>query len=191
MARLFSIKPAITFRGRKFKGIRGWAGKPMHPPLTDIPVAAYILAAVFDVLSYAGHEWFDWTGAPRDLFVASTYVLIGGLIVSIPTALTGFWDWLKSTPKHTQAWRTANWHMAVMVTVTLLVVFNLVIRLGDFDDTNAAGLGLALYTAIVGLLVSLGATYGGSLVYDYGFNVEQGFDHAWEKSEADKMPGDH
>ena len=35
MARLFSFKPAITFRGRAFHGIRGWAGKPTHPPLTD------------------------------------------------------------------------------------------------------------------------------------------------------------
>ena len=189
MAKLFSIKPGMTLKGRKFKGLRGWAGKPLHPPLTDVPVAAYILAAAFDVLSYAGYEWFDWTNVPRDLFVAATYVMIGGLIVSIPTALTGFWDWLKSTPKHTQAWRTANWHMAVMVTVTLLVVGNILIRLDDFDATIAAGFGLALYTAIIAGLVAFGATYGGSLVYDYGFNVEQGNDHVWEESETDKLPG--
>lgn len=189
MARLFSIKPGITLKGRKFKGLRGWAGKPSHPPLTDIPVAAYILAATFDVLSFAGHKWFDWTNVPRDLFVAATYVLIGGLIVSIPTALTGFWDWLKSTPKHTQAWRTANWHMAVMVTVTLLVVGNILLRLDDFDATIAAGFGLALYSVIIAGLVSFGAAYGGSLVYDYAFNVEQGNDHVWEESETDKLPG--
>lgn len=190
MARLFAIKPTLTIRGRKFKGLRGWSGKPTHPPLTDIPVAAYILAAVFDLLSYAGHEWFDWTNAPRDLFVAGTYTIIAGLIVSIPTALTGFWDWLKSTPKHTQAWRTANWHMAVMLTVTALVVGNILLRRADFDATIAAGVGLALYTAIIGGLVSFGAAYGGTLVYEYGFNVEQGFDHAWEKSERDKLPGE-
>ena len=28
MARLFSIKPAVTFRGRSFLGVRGWSGKP-------------------------------------------------------------------------------------------------------------------------------------------------------------------
>lgn len=192
MARLFSIKPAITFKGRKFKGLRGWAGKPLHPPLTDIPVAAYIMAAVFDVLSWVGVEYLDWDASTtQDLFVAATYTLIFGLIVSVPTALTGFWDWLKSTPKHSQAWRTANWHMAVMVTVTALVVGNLVLRLTDFDETIAAGLGLALYSAIVGLLVAFGATYGGSLVYDYAFNIEQDGGHAWEESEVDKLPGDH
>ena len=44
--RKFSVRPTLTLRGRKFKGLRGWAGKPTHPPLTDFPVAAYLLAAV-------------------------------------------------------------------------------------------------------------------------------------------------
>jgi hypothetical protein len=45
---------------------------------------------------------------------------------------------------------------------------------------------------IVGLLVSVGATYGGSLVYDYGFNVETAGDHpVWHKSETDVLPGRH
>jgi uncharacterized membrane protein len=79
--------------------------------------------------------------------------------------------------------------MAVMVTVTLLVALNIVGRLSDFDQTIAAGVGLAIYTAVIGALVSFGAAYGGSLVYDYGFNVEQGNDHVWEVSETDKMPG--
>jgi uncharacterized membrane protein len=38
-------------KGRTFKGLRGWSGKPLHPPLTDLPIAASILGAVFDVSS--------------------------------------------------------------------------------------------------------------------------------------------
>ncbi len=88
MARLFAIRPTLTMRGRKFKGLRGWAGKPLHPPLTDIPVAAYVLVAVFDLVSFFTK---DGNGSlSRDMFVAATYVLIGGAIVSLPTALTGF-----------------------------------------------------------------------------------------------------
>ncbi len=49
--RKYSVRPAITLRGRKFKGLRGFAGKPFHPPLTDIPIGAYIIAAAFDVVS--------------------------------------------------------------------------------------------------------------------------------------------
>ena len=52
MAKLFSIKPSITLKGREFRGLRGWAGKPLHPPLTDFPIVCYVLAAVFDAISY-------------------------------------------------------------------------------------------------------------------------------------------
>lgn len=184
MARLFSIKPALTLKGRKFKGLRGFAGKPTHPPLTDIPVAAYVFAAVFDVISALVSSGSE---TAHTFFQAGTYVLVGGLIVSVPTALTGFWDWLKSTPPKTQAWRTANFHMAVMLLVTLLVVIDIVVRWGE---DLPSGLPVILSVAAGGL-VSLGATYGGSLVYDYGFNVETSGDHpVWHESEKDVYPGD-
>jgi hypothetical protein len=53
MTKLFSIKPALTLKGRDFKGLKGWAGKPFHPPLTDFPIVSYILAAAFDVISHS------------------------------------------------------------------------------------------------------------------------------------------
>lgn len=183
MPRLFSVKPVLTFKGRQFKGLRGFAGKPSHPPLTDFPVVCYVLLAIFDVISWLAEDGGETS---RDFFTAGTYVLIAGLVVSVPTALTGFWDWLKSTPKHTQAWRTANWHMAVMLTVTALVVIDLVAR-GGRDFANA---GLTILSLVVGGLVSLGAAYGGALVYEYGFNVETSGDHpVWHESETDVFPG--
>ncbi len=180
--RLFSIRPVLIMRGRKFKGLRGWAGKPLHPPLTDLPVAAYMLAAVFDLVSFiAGAD----AAFSRDAYVAATWTVIGGGIVSIGAAITGFWDWLKSTPKYTQAWRTANWHMAVMVTVTLVVIADIVLRLGDYNALRAPGAVTSL-SVLAGALVAYGATYGGALVYDYGFNVETSGDHAvWHQSEED------
>ncbi|MFN2557540.1 MAG: DUF2231 domain-containing protein [Nitriliruptorales bacterium] len=185
--RLFSIRPVLTMRGRKFKGLRGWAGKPLHPPLTDLPVAAYILAAVFDLISFAAGGDADFS---RDAYVSGTWTIIGGAIVSLGAALTGFWDWLKSTPKHTQAWRTANWHMAVMVTVTLIVVADIVLRLGDYDASRAPG-AVTFLSLLAGALVAYGAMYGGALVYDYGFNVETSGDHpVWHRSEEDLEPHD-
>src|SRR6266545_4852789 len=38
------------------QSLRGYAGKPFHPPLTDVPVTSYLFAAVFDVLSVALHS---------------------------------------------------------------------------------------------------------------------------------------
>src|SRR5918997_9463 len=157
MPRLFSIGPAITIKRRKFKGLRGWAGKPLHPPLTDIPVAAYVLALVFDVISYLVGSG---SGFARDAYVAGTWAMIAGVIVSLPTALTGFWDWWKSTPRGTQAWRTANWHMAVMLAVTALVVVDIVLRLGQADALVVPTVVLVL-SIVAGALVVFGAAYGG------------------------------
>lgn len=52
--RHFSFRPALTFRGRKFKGLRGFSGKPLHPPLTDVPLGAYVIASAFDVIAFIG-----------------------------------------------------------------------------------------------------------------------------------------
>ena len=89
--RKFSVRPVLTLRGRKFKGLRGWAGKPLHPPLTDFPVTAYVLGAGFDVIAALGRH-HDFA---RDFFHAGTYFFIGGAGVSLLAALTGYWDWLK------------------------------------------------------------------------------------------------
>ena len=110
--------------------------------------------------------------------------------MSVPTALTGFWDWWKSTPKRTQARRTANWHMAVMFTVSGIVMIDILTRLGSWDDAQTSGFVLIL-SLLAGGLVAFGALYGGALVYEYGFNVETSGDHpVWHESEKDVYPGE-
>jgi uncharacterized membrane protein len=201
MARLFSIKPALTLKGRAFHGIRGWAGKPTHPPLTDFPIVCYVLAAVFDVISFVGHG--DTGSDPpfaRDFFVASTYVIIAGAVVSLGAAATGFWDWWRGIDrdptgplgraKHTQVWRTINTHMTIMLTVTVIAVIDIVVRLVQ-RDTGYATLGVMILSIAAGLLVAIGAAYGGSLVFDYQFNVESlTGSAAWDETEIDQMPGE-
>nr|MBP7405763.1 hypothetical protein [Candidatus Microthrix sp.] len=76
----FSFAPTLTLKGRKFKGPRGWSGKPSHPPLTDIPIAAYIIAAGFDVVSTAVG---DDTGWAAELWHAGTWLFIAGAAVSV------------------------------------------------------------------------------------------------------------
>src|SRR5947207_12606517 len=135
--RRFSVRPTLTLRGRRFKGLRGWSGKPTHPPLTDFPVAAYVLAAAFDVISALGrHE--TWA---QDFFRAGTYVFIGGAAVSVLAALTGFWDWLRSTEQGTQARRTANTHALTMVTVTVLAVSYIAFRLDRYPTRTHPNVG--------------------------------------------------
>jgi uncharacterized membrane protein len=187
--RRFSVRPAITMKGRTFKGLRGWAGKPFHPPLTDIPIATYILAATFDVISVIGGDDKSWG---RDFWHAGTYVFIGGAAVSVLAALTGLIDWLRSSEAGTQARRTANTHATIMVTVTVLTLVNVVLRLNGYNTDLSTPGGIAVLSVVIAVLVSWGATYGGSLVFDYGFNVETAGDSpVWHTSETDVFPGGH
>jgi uncharacterized membrane protein len=196
MPRLFSIKPALTIRGRKFKGLRGLAGKPFHPPLTDVPITCYLLVGGFDVISYV---LGDGSRTSTDFFRAGTYVIVVGAVVSLSAALTGFWDWWKGVErepggilgraKHTQAWHTINTHMTIMLTVTAIVIVDVVARLAAWEDGRAS-LFVTVLSVVSALFVSIGATYGGSLVYDYGFNVETAGDSpVWHESEQDVLPG--
>jgi uncharacterized membrane protein len=188
MPRRFSIRPTLTIRGRTFKGLRGFAGKPSHPPLTDFPVAAYVFAMVFDLISIVAG---DDSSIGREFFVSATHVIVAGAIVSLFTAATGFWDWLRSTDPGTQARRTANWHMAVMLTVTVIVLADIGLRLAQWDDGATSGAVFVL-SAVAGLLVGFGAGFGGTLVFDYGFNVETAGDSpVWHKAEQDVLPGEH
>jgi hypothetical protein len=59
-------------------------------------------------------------------------------------------------------------------------------------NSDQAGLGVTILSVLAAARVSLGATYGGSLVYDYGFNVETAGDHpVWHESEKDVFPVQH
>ena len=189
IVRKFSIRPTLTLRGRTFKGLRGWSGKPLHPPLTDVPITAYVFAAAFDVISLVGGK--DHAFA-RELWHAGTYTFVGGAAVSVLTALTGFWDAWKSSEQGTQARRTINTHATIMITVTVLALADIAWRLNDYHTKLVTPAALAVLSVVVALLVTLGATFGGSLVYEYGFNVETAGDSpVWHKSETDVFPGEH
>ncbi|MGH9293977.1 MAG: DUF2231 domain-containing protein [Acidimicrobiales bacterium] len=167
--------------------MRGWAGKPLHPPLTDIPVGLYILAGVLDVASFIGGSGHEWA---HEFWHAGTYAFVGGVGVSLLAALTGTWDSWKSSEAGTQARRTINTHATVMVTVTLVAVADLVWRLVTYHTYPVTSVGIMILSIIAAVLVALGATFGGTLVFDYGFNVETAGDNpVWHKSEQDILHG--
>lgn len=174
-------------KGRTFKGLRGWSGKPFHPPLTDIPIAAYVLAAAFDVVSLIGGSSHGWA---RDLWHAGTFTFVAGVAVSVFAALTGLWDARKSSEAGTQVRRTINTHATIMITVTVLAITDLGWRLSEYHTRLVTPTGITLLSVVVALLVMVGATFGGSLVFEYGFNVESAADlPAYHKSEIDVLPG--
>lgn len=190
--RRFSFQPALDIRGRKFKGLRGFAGKPFHPPLTDVTVGAYTIGPILLIVAFL----FKDSSWAADAQKAGSWVLLIGAISSVATVLTGFADWL-NTQKGTQVRRMVNAHAWTMIALSVVVVFGLwYIFLGDGEGfTEPSGLTLVLSLVIVAL-VTVGGTIGGSLTYDWGFNVETAKDHpVWHPSETDvihphDVPGD-
>ncbi len=186
--RTFSFRPSLSFKGRKFHGLRGWAGKPLHPPLTDVPVGAYMVAAVLDLISFIGGDGKPWA---QDLYRAAGYTFIGGAVVSVFAALTGFFDWWKSTEKGNQARRTVNAHAWTMILVTVLVLTNIWTRIGVAWDEPATPVGTLAFSLLAALFTIIGGTIGGTLIFDYGFNVETAGDSpVWHTSETDVLPKD-
>ncbi len=181
--RRFSFRPALEFRGRKFKGLRGFAGKPFHPPLTDVTGGAYTIAPILLIVAFL----FKDSSWAEDVQKAGAWVLLIGGISSVATALTGFMDWL-NTQKGTQVRRMANAHAWTMILLTVIVLFSLwYIFLAEGGEyfSEPSGLTLVLSLVILGL-VTLGGTIGGSLTYDWGFNVEIATDNpVYHQSEHD------
>lgn len=185
----FSIRPTLTLKGRTFKGLRGFSGKPFHPPLTDIPIAAYVLVAGMDVASFVGGASHGWAG---ELWRIAAWVMTAGLAASLLAALTGYVDARSSSEAGTQARRTINTHAAIMIVVTVLAAVDVATRFAEYHEHAASPAWVMVLSVVVALLVALGATFGGSLVFEYGFNVETAGDHpAWHRSETDVMPGGH
>lgn len=189
MPRIYSVRPTLSLKGRRFQGLRGFTGKPFHPPLTDFPIVCYSLAAVFDVISYVS----DPGDRAQDFFAAATFVIVAGYIGGFGAIVTGFMDWWKGIPrdksgpigkaKHTQVWRTINWHATVMIVATVCTLAGLLQRIPNFEEAQTQPVWLALSIAAA-VLVLFGAAYGGTLVFEYGFNVEN-VDEVWKESEQD------
>ncbi len=178
--RTFSFRPAFEIKGRKFKGLRGFAGKPFHPPLTDVPVGAYTIGPVLSVVAFVFSDSSWAVGVWR----AAGYTMLAGAAVSLLTAATGFADWL-NTKKGTQMRRMANAHMWVMLAMTLIVLVALALRFLGGRNEAPDTLVLAL-DVVIATLVTVGGAIGGSLVYDFGFNVETATDnHVYHVSEHD------
>ena len=181
--RRFSFRPALELRGRKFKGLRGLSGKPFHPPMTDVTVGAYTIGPILLIIAFLFKD-SSWAG---DANKAGAWVLLIGAISSLATVLTGYADWL-NTQKGTQVRRMANAHAWTMITMSVVVLISLwYIFLAEDGEYFAEPKSLTLILSLVILgLVTLGGTIGGSLTYDWGFNVETATDHpVWHPSETD------
>ena len=142
--------------------LKGLAGHPLHPPLTDATIGTYTFATAAAVLSRLGVS-------EHNMATAWWLALVAGLIVSAPTALAGFVDWLE-IPTGTPLWRTATLHLSVMLTATILFAVTAGAGHSDYVDGTIGG-GSLILTLVAFATLTLGGWFGGAIVFVHGMRV--------------------
>jgi uncharacterized membrane protein len=142
--------------------LKGWPGKPSHPPLTDASIGAYTVGVAMLVLGALGVE-------EEQMAHGALLAIGGGLALALPTALTGLLDWL-DIPNGTPVRTTATVHLITMLAATVVFALTFVAQLDGYDDgqveTLALGLGIAAE-----VLLTVGGYIGGTVVFHYGVRV--------------------
>jgi nitrite reductase/ring-hydroxylating ferredoxin subunit/uncharacterized membrane protein len=140
-----------------------WLGHPLHPLLTDVPVGAFTVALVLDLLGL------------RD---AAAPVVAFGILAMLGAMLAGYADYMDidvdGPPR-----RYGSVHQTLMLLSLICYVVSGGMRYGQFGGPGSIEVPLA----VVGyVLLTLGAFLGGDLVFRLGMQVDR---HAWRDT-ADK-----
>ena len=156
-------------RSLRFRGIfklsyllRGLPGHPLHPPLTDATIGIYTFATIAGLADVTG---ISNNAATHGWWLA----LLTGLIVTVPTALTGLADWL-TLEWGSELWKTATLHLTAMVSAT--VFFGLAAIFGhDSFKRGDISAGPFVLTLVGFGLLTLGGWLGGTIVFVHGMRV--------------------
>ncbi len=145
-----------------------WFGHPLHPAITDVPITAWVLTAMFDVIWLITHS--TWSA------YAAFVTIIVGLLGALGAIITGLTDW---SDTYGSERRVGLNHSLFNAIATLLYLISFILRL-------AAGPSDSIAAAIIGFLglaaVSYAAYLGGEMVFSKGTGVNH---TAWEMGSED------
>jgi nitrite reductase/ring-hydroxylating ferredoxin subunit/uncharacterized membrane protein len=130
-----------------------WLGHALHPVLTDLPIGAWTMAAVFDAVGTRDSS----AARAADICVAA------GVVTAVPTAITGLNDWSEIFGRPA---RVGVAHALCNVAATTLYAGSLIAR-----RSNRA-LGVQLAYCGFGVMM-LGGVLGGHLVFAQQIGVNR------------------
>lgn len=141
--------------------LAGPYGHPFHALLVTIPIGAWVASFVFDIVSLFSDD--------PEAFRRGAVWLIGiGLAGAVVAAIVGLMD-LAGLSSGTKVRKMGLTHMAINLSVTVLLLIGLIVRVANgYDDTSVAGIVISVI-ALLGLGVS--GFLGGELAYRYGVRV--------------------
>jgi nitrite reductase/ring-hydroxylating ferredoxin subunit/uncharacterized membrane protein len=135
----------------------------LHPAITDVPITAWVLTALFDIIWLITHS--TWSA------YAAFVTVFAGLLGALGAVVTGLTDW---SDTYGSERRIGLNHALFNSLATLLYLVSFVLRL-------LGGPGDSISSAIIGFLglasVSYAAYLGGEMVFTKGTGVNH---TAWE-----------
>ncbi len=147
-----------------------WFGHPLHPVITDIPVAAWMITAVFDVLWLISPTTFAWAARGAEVTV------LLGLLGALGAIVTGLTDW---SDTYGAERRVGLNHALFNALATMLYLVSFVLRLLQAP-------GDSILTAIIGFVGLASVIYAAYLGGDMVFTKGTGVNHtAWEAAGDD------
>lgn len=147
-----------------------WLGHPLHPLITDIPVTAWVITAVFDVIWLISPTTFAWAARGAEVAV------VLGLLGALGAIVTGLTDW---SDTYGAERRVGLNHAIFNAIATILYLVSFVLRLPE-------AAGDSVLAAILGFLGLISVMYAAFLGGDMVFTKGTGVNHtAWEAAGED------
>lgn len=160
---------------RRFKSLLHgtWLGHPLHPAITDIPIGAWLLTLIFDIVWLVSPSANGWAARGAE------WLALIGILAAVGAALTGLADWSDSYG----AERTVGlYHAGLNSLALVLYIVSFALRLSAPAGENVA----AAIIGFLGIASVLGAAYlGGDMVFGKGTGVNH---TAWQEGSHDFVP---
>ncbi len=147
-----------------------WIGHPLHPAITDVPIGAWVIAAIFDIIWLISPTSFTWAAYGAEVAV------VLGILGALGAAVTGLADW---SDTYGSERRVGLNHAIFNTTAIILYIISFILRLVQASGDSV----IAAIIGFIGLIAVLYAAYlGGEMVFTKGTNVNH---TAWEAGTDD------
>ncbi len=160
---------------RRFKSLLHgvWLRHPLHPLLSDIPIGAWVITAIFDVIWLIDPKVYAWAA------MGAGVTAIIGIAGALGAAATGMADWSDSYGAER---RTGLWHGLLNTAALLLYIISLILRLQAPSWESLPGAILGFVGVVT---VAIAGYLGGEMVFGKGTGVNHA---AWEAGSDDYEP---
>ena len=136
-----------------------WVGHPLHPMLTDIPIGAWTLTIIIDLIGLL-------FGFPQ-LGLASGITAGVGVAGALAAAAAGLADWMDVDPPEKAI---GAFHATVNVSATIFFLISFLMRWGH---NWQPGWGTFVVALAGYLLVMIGGYLGGLMVFNMGVMINR------------------